>query len=80
MLPESNIITKDQRRTAREALRRDMLANVGAVAALAVDDYLTMDVRITGVRERYGNLDYTIVPVAGSGERSVTPARLVIAR
>lgn len=49
-----------------------MSANIGKTATLEDGKGMTYLVTITDTRERWGNKDYKVEPVAGSGSRWVS--------
>lgn len=53
----------------------DLAAYRDRVGTLAVDN-LTVDVKITDARMRYGHLDLLVTPIAGNGERWVEQHRI----
>lgn len=49
----------------------EMAKNVGAYGTYGVGAGLSFRVRITDARERFGETDYLIVPVTGTGQQWV---------
>jgi hypothetical protein len=52
--------------------------NVGRTGMLDIEKGLQMEVRILGVKSRYGHTDMLVTPVAGNGEAWVEATRVVI--
>lgn len=56
----------------------EMAKNVGAYGSYAVGSGLAFRVRITDARERFGDTDYLIVPVTGTGEQWVASHKVKV--
>lgn len=56
----------------------EMAKNVGEYGTYVVGTGLTFRVRITDARERFGETDYLIVPVTGTGEQWVASHKVKV--
>lgn len=56
----------------------EMAKNVGKYGTYGVGSGLSFRVRITDARERFGETDYLIVPVTGTGEQWVASHKVKV--